>query len=159
MSKADDVLFKVKGHSVSVSESAMKRLPLIEKTEAYHRLRALGSAVAGFTKPEAPATTPKPEAPAPAPEPKKSPALSAAENAYAHLERLEGMTKELRKSGDFSEVESQLRAVLYYHGKIPDSLIIKSQKLVKKILGRSHGGGPTWERLLTPPGYGHRYYA
>ena len=53
MNRVDGIVFKVKGHSVSVSESAMKRLPAADKPEAYRRLRALGSCVAGFASPGA----------------------------------------------------------------------------------------------------------
>jgi hypothetical protein len=65
MNRADNVLFRVKGDKATVAPSRIKRLPLIEKTEALRRLQLLGAAVAGFARPEAPAAAPAP-APAPA---------------------------------------------------------------------------------------------
>lgn len=58
MNRVDNVLFRVKGDKVSAAPSRIKRLPLIEKTEALRRLQLLGTVVAGFARPEAPAPAP-----------------------------------------------------------------------------------------------------
>lgn len=62
MNRADNVLFRVKGDKVSAAPSRIKRLPLIEKTEALRRLQLLGTVVAGFARSEAPAAAPAPAA-------------------------------------------------------------------------------------------------
>jgi len=47
---AEDVMFKVKGMQVSGPTSEIKKLTASQKPEAYFRLRALGSLVAGFAE-------------------------------------------------------------------------------------------------------------
>lgn len=161
MSKIDDVVFTVKGKTVSTP--SLKGLPKDVSAEALKRFKILGSAVAGFTKGAAkmPPTVAaiggaggpsRSRSPSPKPASKKSPGLAAAENQYGLLQEMAKQPKKVRDDADFQNVvKEHLESILFHRKSIPAELIIKAQKLVKKIIGRSGRGEPMWEKVLTAP--------
>tara|TARA_R110000868_G_scaffold199868_1_gene446994 strand:- start:332 stop:859 length:528 start_codon:yes stop_codon:yes gene_type:complete len=100
MSKIDDIVFTVKGKTVSTP--SLKGLPKDVSAEALKRFKILGSAVAGFTKAAAktpptvaamggaggPARSRSPS-PKPAPKPKKKEPKQSAKEARAEMRLLQ----------------------------------------------------------------------
>lgn len=100
MNTVDDLVFSVKGKKVSAPMTEIKALPEAERQKAYMRLRALGSAVAGFTGAPAkmPPTVaamggagaaPRPRSPSPKPAAKPEPKPAAKKKMSAKQKHAE----------------------------------------------------------------------